>query len=527
MNLKSLIIPSLIALLAVSCKDGLLPKKKLPTSSITGWNYNDKNMGGFQVSKETEQRTGPGLVFVQGGTFTMGAVQEDVMGDWNNMPSRKTVNSFYIDQTEVANVHYREYLYWVNATFDGDEYKDVRDGALPDTLVWRSELAYNEPMVEYYFRHPSYNYYPVVGVTWKQAHDFCLWRTDRVNEKTLIDRGLVNKNTLKNLSGQGAESFNTESYLLGLTTPTPGPGARSKKNPLRNPNGTPRTTVRMEDGIMLPKYRLPTEAEWEYAALGLVGQNPLPSRNERQRGEELIENRQVFSWSQNVNGLRDSRKSSWQGTFLANFKRGNGDNMGIAGGLNDRAVYTAPVNSFFPNAFGLYNMAGNVNEWTADVYRPLSPGDNEDVAPFRGNYFQKIYSNTDGEMEKDSLGRPKKLYVTDEESSKRRNYQKGNVINYADGDSLIVGVNYDPDSLAGRGYGYTTLISDKSRVIKGGSWNDRAYWLSPGTRRFLEEDQSSSTIGFRCAMDRLGSPEGNGRKTGINYTTRRQNTRKK
>jgi formylglycine-generating enzyme required for sulfatase activity len=172
-------------------------------------------------------------------------------------------------------------------------------------------------------------------------------------------------------------------------------------------------------------------------------------------------------------------------------------------------------------------MAGNVNEWTADVYRPLSPGDNEDVAPFRGNYFQKIYSNTDGEMEKDSLGRPKKLYVTDEESSKRRNYQKGNVINYADGDSLIVGVNYDPDSLAGRGYGYTTLISDKSRVIKGGSWNDRAYWLSPGTRRFLEEDQSSSTIGFRCAMDRLGSPEGNGRKTGINYTTRRQNTRKK
>jgi sulfatase modifying factor 1 len=367
----------------------------------------------------------------------------------------------------------------------------------------------------------------VVGVTWKQAHDFCLWRTDRVNEKTLIDRGLVNKNTLKNLSGQGAESFNTESYLLGLTTPTPGPGARSKKNPLRNPNGTPRTTVRMEDGIMLPKYRLPTEAEWEYAALGLVGQNPLPSRNERQRGEELIENRQVFSWSQNVNGLRDSRKSSWQGTFLANFKRGNGDNMGIAGGLNDRAVYTAPVNSFFPNAFGLYNMAGNVNEWTADVYRPLSPGDNEDVAPYRGNYFQKIYSNTDGEMEKDSLGRPKKLYVTDEESSKRRNYQKGNVINYADGDSLIVGVNYDPDSLAGRGYGYTTLISDKSRVIKGGSWNDRAYWLSPGTRRFLEEDQSSSTIGFRCAMDRLGSPEGNGRKTGINYTTRRQNTRKK
>ncbi len=82
----------------------------------------------------------------------------------------------------------------------------------------------------------------------------------------------------------------------------------------------------------------------------------------------------------------------------------------------------------------------------------------------------------------------KRLYVSDEESKKRRNYQKGNVINYLDGDSLTVGVSYD--STSGRGYGQTTLISDKSRVIKGGSWNDRPYWLSPGTRRFLEEDQS-------------------------------------
>ncbi len=100
----------------------------------------------------------------------------------------------------------------------------------------------------------------------------------------------------------------------------------------------------------------------------------------------------------------------------------------------------------------------------------------------------------------------------------RRNYQKGDVINYLDGDSLIAGVSY--------GYGKTTLISDKSRVIKGGSWNDRAYWLGPGTRRFMEEDQASSTVGFRCAMDRVGSAAGNGRKTGINYKQRKQNARK-
>lgn len=533
MNLKNLFILLSCTAAVSSCKNGGLFGKKQEKSDVTGWNYNDKNMGGYQVSREKEQRTGPGLVFVQGGTFQMGAVEEDVMFEWNNIPSRKTVNSFYIDRTEVANIHYREYLYWINNVFDADEYKAVREGALPDTLVWRSELGYNEPMVEYYFRHPSYNYYPVVGVTWRQAHDFCLWRTDRVNEKALLDKGFVNKNMFKNIQGQGAESFNTKAYLLGLTTPTPGNSVRSKKNPLKNPNGTPRTSVTFEDGILLPSYRLPTEAEWEYAALALVGQNPQPSKKEGKRGEELIANKQVYTWSQNVNGLRDNRRGSWQGTFLANFKRGNGDNMGVAGGLNDRAVYTAPVTSFFPNAFGLYNMSGNVNEWVEDVYRPLNSVDQDDVAPFRGNFFQNDYKNADGEFEKDSLGRVKRVYVTDEESKNRRNYQKGNVINYLDGDSLVSGVTYGTTDIAenlkngGRGYGFTTLISDKSRVIKGGSWNDRPYYLSPGTRRFLEEDQGSSTVGFRCAMDRVGSPEGNGRKTGIDYPQRRQNTRKR
>ena len=73
-----------------SCKNGLFGKKKKESSDVTGWNYNDKNQGGFQVAREKEQRTGPGLVFVQGGTFQMGATEEDVMGDWNNIPRRVT-----------------------------------------------------------------------------------------------------------------------------------------------------------------------------------------------------------------------------------------------------------------------------------------------------------------------------------------------------------------------------------------------------------------------------------------------------
>ncbi len=59
--------------------------------------------------------------------------------------------------------------------------------ALPDTLVWRDELDYNEPYINNYLRHPAFNNYPVVGVSWEQANDFCKWRTDRVNEKILID----------------------------------------------------------------------------------------------------------------------------------------------------------------------------------------------------------------------------------------------------------------------------------------------------------------------------------------------------
>ena len=514
MQLKSFVILLSSSVLLTSC--GLLGKKKHDKSEVTGWNYNDKNMGGYQVAKTQEQASGPGLVFVQGGTFTMGQTEEDVMGDWNNIPRRVTVPSFYIDRTEVANVHYREYLHWLSRVFDAEAdpaNRAIIDGALPDTLVWRSELSYNEPLVEYYLRHPGFNDYPVVGVSWRQAYDFALWRSDRVNEGILMEKGYVAK---QGIQGQQQENnFTTKSYLLGLYQAQPGKGATSKKNPLKTSQGTPRTTVTMEDGLLLPDYRLPFEAEWEYAAYGLINQNPRPSTKEGKRGEELQSNKQVFPWTHNMNhsGLRDTKHGSWQGQFLANFKRGSGDNAGVAGGLNDRAVYTAPVKSFYPNGFGVYNMAGNVSEWVADVYRPLTLMDADDVSPYRGNKFMKLYKNENGEAEIDSLGRVKMTAVTDEESRRRRNYQRGNVINFLDGDSL---------SNASYGYGQTTLVSDKSRVFKGGSWNDRAYWLSPGTRRYMEEDQASSTIGFRCAMDRMGSPEGNKRKTGNFWKTRKQ-----
>ena len=103
-------------------------------SSTTGWTYNDPDNGGFEVNENyQEQEAGPGLILIEGGTFTMGQVEQDVMYDWNNMPRRVTVASFYMDETEVRNVDYREYLHWLRRIYI--DYPQIYRDALPDTMV--------------------------------------------------------------------------------------------------------------------------------------------------------------------------------------------------------------------------------------------------------------------------------------------------------------------------------------------------------------------------------------------------------
>jgi len=461
-------------------------------SSATGWNYNDPKWGGFEVADFKGQDTGPGLVLIEGGTFVMGNTEQDVMYEYHNVPRRVTVSSFYMDETEVTNVQYREYLYWLTGVF-GEDYPEIRGKATPDTLVWRDELAYNEPFVEYYFRHPAYNEYPVVGIDWHQANEYAKWRSDRVNEMYLMKKGILEHNP----NQLNEDHFNTDAYLLGEYE-----GIVKKNLKNLDPNGPEERKVKFDDGILQPNYRLPTEAEWEYAALALAGNNV--------QGDESLSDRRIYPWD--GSGVRFGKRTKWQGKIQANFKRGRGDNMGVAGALNDNAEITAPVKTFLPNDYGLYNMAGNVSEWVLDVYRPLTTMDAEDFNPFRGNVFQTRKKNEDGSAVFDSLGRSQYRQVTEEENINRRNYRKGYAIDYKDGDEQS-GVEY--------GYGISTLVSDESRVIKGGNWNDRAYFLSPGTRRYLEEDQASSTVGFRCAMIRVGSPSGNNFKGGNKFKKKR------
>jgi gliding motility-associated lipoprotein GldJ len=329
------------------------------------------------------------MVFIEGGRTVLGGTEEDFLFERDNYERTVTLASFYMDETEVANIHWLEYL----ASVKKDSSEEFYLSALPDTQVWVGALSYNDPYVDHYFRYPGFRYFPVVGVSWLQANDYCIWRTAVVNKNLAQQAGL--ENIPENNGGR----------------------------------------IPLETGVVVPSYRLPTEAEWEYAAQALIGTQWLDENQTHKR---------LYPWDGHSTRNPYGKE---MGTMLANFKRGRGDYAGIAGKLNDGAMITNQVYSYAPNDYGLYNMAGNVNEWVYDVYRPLSFQDFDDLNPIRRDGFLDPSSSYDKKPE-------------------------------------------------GTRSGYNSMIDDHVRVYKGGSWKDIPYWLSAGTRRYLEEDSATSTNGL-------------------------------
>lgn len=276
---------------------------------------NGEIVSAYETREGWRQTIPSGMTMCPSGTFHMGQADEDITSSKINMNKQITIGGFYMDETEITNNQYRMFI---EKLLEGGDTSStwteqtIREQLYPDTLVWKKDFAHHlgDPLMEYYYQHPAFDTYPVVGVDWFAAKEFCKWRTRYLNE------------------------FRTGEGMFPM-----------------------------------PNFRLPSEAEWEYAARG---------------GRDMAK----FPW-----GGPYPRNA--KGCVLSNFKPGRGNYY------DDGFQYTAPVGSYFANDYGLYDMSGNVAEWCEDAFHPaavpivwdLNPtywDDNEPRKLIRGGSWKDI-----------------------------------------------------------------------------------------------------------------------------------------
>ena len=510
------------ALLLISCGGGGNTKKGGGTKgfvSKTGWKPNEKD-GWFFSGKQQKPKAWPGMVYVEGGTFTMGLVEDNVMHDWNNTPRRMQVSSFFIGDTEITNSEYREYTTWLKFVFPSTDpgFKHIYTGSLPDTLVWNNKLSRND-YAETYFRSPEYDYYPVVGVSWLQATKYCDWLTERANEKALMKQGVISKDLYSaDKAASAGSTFNMDKFKSSDAELDAYVDKEKlqKRSGIKTANEKIAAANRNNTSGLVEKFRLPTEVEWEFAALGL------------QKNREY---NNYLGKAPEITTLK-GKKGKNRGMYLENFKMGRGDYSGVAGWKNDGAPTTADVKQYPSNDLGIYGMYGNVAEWVADIYRPMIDEEFSDFNYFRGSKTVQTVRNEDGTYKKignedikyDTLADGRLVYRGLPGEFERKVLEDNS--NYRDGDyqsSLDSGGTPPSDSSEFNMYNSvkptfivnkngsvvlqkdknkaTSQINDYSRVVKGGSWLDSAYWLDPGQRRFKNQMKGYGWVGFRVAQD--------------------------